>query len=179
MPRRARYAPTGCIFHVVNRGVERRRLFFEPADYQAFVSLLAKAKERWPVRIFGVCIMPNHYHLLVQPVADGALSAYFHWVQGCYACDFRAQTGSKGYGHVFQQRFWSGIVVDQFHLLTSLRYVEANPREGQLVACAEAWEWSSLAMRTRGEQLLDPLPMVLPANWTEMVNTEREPEEGD
>jgi putative transposase len=179
MPRRARYAPTGCIFHVVNRGVERRRLFFEPADYQAFVRLLAKAKERWPVRILGVCIMPNHYHLLVQPVVNGALSSYIHWVQGCYACDLRAQTASKGYGHVFQQRFWSGIVFDSYHLCTTLRYVEANPREGGLVNSADEWEWSSLVMRSRGDRMLDPLPIALPVNWIEIVNAEPEPEEAD
>ena len=123
--------------------------------------------------------MPNHYHLLIEPRADRALSAYIHWAQGCYACDLRAQTHSKGYGHVFQQRFWSGIVFDHYHLLTTLRYVEANAREGQLVACAEDWEWGSLAMRARGDRMLDPLPIVLPANWAQIVNTDPEPGEAD
>ena len=177
MPRRPRYAPTGHIFHVVNRGVERRRLFFTSADYQGFLRLLGKGKEQWPIKIFGLCIMPNHYHLLVQPTADRALSAYIHWVQGCYACDLRAQTNSKGHGHVFQQRFWSGILFDEFDFLAALRYVEANPREGRLVTCAEEWEWSSLTMRIRGNRILDPLPSVLPMNWIELVNTEPEPVE--
>jgi putative transposase len=152
MPRRARHAPTGSIFHVVNRGVERRRLFFEAADYQAFIRLLTKGKARWQVKILGICIMPNHYHLLLHPLADGALTAYLHWVQGCYACDLRARTGSKGYGHVFQQRFWSGIVFDDLHFLAALRYVEANPREGELVTrrrvgMEQRWQCGPVATR--------------------------------
>ena len=72
MARRARIAPTGSIVHVVNRGVERRRLFYEPRDYQRFIELLARGKEQHRVRVLGVCIMPNHYHALLCPDQDRA-----------------------------------------------------------------------------------------------------------
>jgi hypothetical protein len=36
MPRTARVAPGGTVFHVLNRGVARMQLFEKPADYQAF-----------------------------------------------------------------------------------------------------------------------------------------------
>jgi hypothetical protein len=36
MPRTARQAPGGTVFHVLNRGVGRMRLFEKDGDYEAF-----------------------------------------------------------------------------------------------------------------------------------------------
>jgi len=180
MPRTSRFTQTGTIFHVVNRGVDRRRLFFEPADYESFIRLLEYGKERHDVSVLGMCMMPNHFHALLQPHQPGALSAYLHVVQGCYACDLRSHTQSKGHGHVFQQRFWSGAIFDDHHFLAALRYIEANPVAGQLVARAEKWPWSSLTLRDDpADRVLDPLPFALPSRWTDIVNEEPQPGEAD
>jgi len=179
-PRKARFAPTGYTFHVVNRRNDRRQLFFEDTDYEAFLRLLARGKQRHEVKVFGLCVMPNHYHALVRPEADHALSAYLHWVQGCYACDLRSHTRTKGNGHVFQQRFWSGGIEDTHHFMTTLRYIEANPVAGKLVKHAQDWRWSSMTLRSLADdRLLDPLPIDLPANWFDLVNEEPLPGEGD
>jgi putative transposase len=180
MPRRARYAPTGCTFHVTNRGNDRRRLFFEDVDYQRFIALLARAKGRHPVRLFGLCLMPNHFHALVRPEEDGALAAYFHWVEGCYAGNFRWRTETLGNGHVFKERYWSDGILDDLHFLNVLKYIEANPVVAKLVARAEDWPWSSATLRYRPDgDFLDPLPWPLPLNWFDLLNdgetVEREP----
>jgi putative transposase len=180
MPRRRRVAPFGELFHVTNRGVERRELFREAADYRAFLWLLERARHRYPVSLFGLCLMPNHFHLVVRPEAHRALSAYLHWVQGCHARNIRVHSFTLGYGHVFQQRFWSGGIADDYHLLNVLRYVEANPVSGNLVARAEDWPWSSLSLRrSRPSRLLDPLPIRLPEDWSDRVNEESLPGDAD
>jgi putative transposase len=53
MPRRRRVAPGGMVFHVLNRGVGRRRLFDKDADYAAFEALLEETLEKCPMRICG------------------------------------------------------------------------------------------------------------------------------
>ena len=156
---------------MTNRGNDRRTLFHEAADYENFLRLLTLAKLYFKVKIFGLCLMPNHYHALIRPEVDGALSAFLHWVQGCYALDLRRQTRTLGNGHVFQQRFWSGAIEDQQHFLAVLRYIEANPVAGSLVRAAESWPWSSLALRENAEsELLETLPLTLPAEWSVLVN---------
>jgi putative transposase len=173
MPRRARYAPTGHTYHVVNRGNDRQRLFFDDADYQAFIRLLHLGKRRHAVTVFGLCVMPNHFHTLVRPDADRAMSAYFHWVQCCYACDLRARTGTLGNGHLFQQRFWCDRIQDDHHFVNVLRYIEANPVSAGLVTHAQLWPWSSAALRGRGDHsVLDYLPLPLPSNWFDLLNDE-------
>ena len=177
MPRQARYAPAPSVFHVTNRGVERRRLFHKAADYQAFLRLLVIGRKRFAVRVFGVCLMPNHFHLVIWIESHSALSAYLHWVQGCYACDLRSHTRTVGNGHVFQQRFWSDVITDDFHFVNVMRYVERNPKESSLVKRAEAWRWSSLVVRGCADSWLDPLPVPLPSNWLAIVNQPAEHEE--
>ena len=67
MPRSARIAPGGVIFHCLNRGNDRRELFADDADYAAFERVLESALEAVPVRLLAYCVMPNHWHLLLWP----------------------------------------------------------------------------------------------------------------
>ena len=76
MPRVGRKAPGGLIYHVLNRGNGRQRLFHKPADYQAFIDLLGRVRAAVPVRVLGVCLMPNHWHLVLWPTRDGELSQF-------------------------------------------------------------------------------------------------------
>ena len=52
----------GCAYHIINRGNGRGEVFHKSQDYEAFLSLLATAKARHPVKLFGFCLMPNHCH---------------------------------------------------------------------------------------------------------------------
>ena len=61
MPRAARIAPGGVIFHVLNRANARSRIFEKDQDYEAFKRVIGEAVERIPVRILAYSIMPNHY----------------------------------------------------------------------------------------------------------------------
>ncbi|MGH9203533.1 MAG: transposase, partial [Vicinamibacterales bacterium] len=134
--------------------------------------LLSLGKRRHSVKLFGVCVMPNHFHALVRPEEEGALSAYFQSVQCCYACYFRSRTQTVGNGHVFQRRFWSAQIQDDYHFLNVLRYIEANPIAGDLVVRAEEWPWSSATLRPRAAVVLDTLPLRLPLEWSEMVHND-------
>jgi hypothetical protein len=68
MPRTARIAPGGTVFHVLNRGVARMQLFDKPADYHAFERVLQETRDETPMRICAYCVMPNHWHLLPVPL---------------------------------------------------------------------------------------------------------------
>ena len=76
MPRTARVAPGGMVFHVLNRGVARMQLFEKAADYQAFEQVLQDTLDQSPMRICAYAVMPNHWHLLLWPECDGELAAF-------------------------------------------------------------------------------------------------------
>src|SRR5207248_6613964 len=81
-------------------------------------------------------------------------------------------------GHLYQGRFKSFPVQDDHHLLTVLRYVEANPLRAGLVARAEDWNWSSLKLLHQGRgHLLDEWPLPRPSDWIDRVNEPPQAEE--
>ena len=73
MPRTARAVEAGLIYHVLNRGNGRMRLFHKPADYAAFEQVLCEGLERFPVELLTYCLTPNHWHFVVRPNTNDAL----------------------------------------------------------------------------------------------------------
>ena len=171
MPRPPRRIIPGELYHVVNRGNDKRVIFREDADFERFVSLLIRGRQRADVDIHGFVLMSTHFHLLAQPMSSGALSSYMHWVTGCYACDLRKNTATVGLGHVFQRRFFSAPVEDRMGYLTVLGYIEGNAREAGIVQRAEDWKWCSLCDRRSPRSGLARYDAFdLPRNWMAMVN---------
>ena len=81
MPRTARVAPGGMVFHGLNRGVARMQLFEKAADYQAFEQVLRDTLDRSPMRICAYAVMPNHWHQLFC-----GRSAMASWRPSCNGC---------------------------------------------------------------------------------------------
>jgi putative transposase len=65
MPRSARSAPAGQVYHVLNRGVGRMHLFRNDADFAAFERVILESHERVPLRILSWCVLSNHWHFVV------------------------------------------------------------------------------------------------------------------
>jgi putative transposase len=160
----------GLCYHVLNRANERKVVFHAPADFARFIALLAEACERHDVGVLAYCLMPNHFHLVLRPTANGALGRWMHWLMTSYVQWYRLRYESVG--HIWQGRFKAFPIQHDAHLLAVLRYVERNALRGDLVAHAEDWPWGSLHERTRGlgRRLLVDSPYDLPANWLDIVN---------
>jgi hypothetical protein len=67
MPRTARFAPGGMVFHILNRGVARVPSFEKAAEYHPFEGVLRETREQSPMRTCAYSLMPNHWHLLLWP----------------------------------------------------------------------------------------------------------------
>jgi hypothetical protein len=63
--------------------------------------------------------------------------------------------------HVWQGRFKSPVIQNDEHLLTALRYIEANPLRARFVRRAEEYPWSSYPHHGAGQanELLDRLAL--------------------
>lgn len=170
MARPPRILPAGYCYHVINRGNRRSTIFHDPADYHGFLAVLREGQERFPVEFFAVCLMPNHFHLLVRPTADDELTGFMHWSMTTHAVRYHKAHSPNG--RLWQGRFKASPVQDDSHLIAAMRYVERNALRAGLVSAAEDWPWGSLAWRTSGTS---PLPLQappggLPPNWQTRVN---------
>jgi putative transposase len=174
MPRAARVAPGGFVYHVLNRSVGRMHMFRKDADFEAFERVMVEAHQRQPIRVLSYCVMSNHWHFVVWPEHDGQLTDFFRRLAHTHAVRWRVSHRTVGYGHLYQGRFKSFPVQSDEHLLSVVRYVERNPLSARLVERAQLWQWGSLWARVHGEEaikaLLSPWPVERPANWTARVN---------
>jgi putative transposase len=89
MPRVARVAPGGVIFHVLNRANARSRIFEKDQDYEAFNRIVGETVERIPIKILAYSIMPNHWHIVLWPTRNGELG---NFVQRLTTTQFDAGT---------------------------------------------------------------------------------------
>ena len=161
------------MYHVLNRGDRRRRLFHKPGDYDDFVRLLAAARRAVPgVRVLAYCLMPNHWHLVLWPRRDGELSRFMQRLCTAHVRRHHAHHQTGG-GHLYQGRYKSFPVQEDGHLLTVLRYVESNPLRARppLARSPSGWRWCSFAARQTpaGEELLHAWPVDPPHDWAALV----------
>ena len=156
MPRPLRPIAERLVYHVINRGNNRANVFHDDGDYTAFLKAIGDLKRRRSFELYGYCLMSNHVHLLIRPhetpISRIMQSLLVSHTQRYHRCH---HTG----GHVWQGRFKSPVMQDDDHLLTVLRYIEANPLRAGMAADAGGYPWSSFATHGRGQpnELLDRL----------------------
>jgi REP-associated tyrosine transposase len=179
MPRRVQRGSGGIVFHVLNRGARRSRLFEEADDYLAFLRVLCEAQARVGMPLLCFALMPNHWHLVVCPVHDGDLPRFMQWLSRTHAQRWQLNRHSVGTGAVYQGRFRASPVQSDGHFLTVCRYVERNPLRAGLVGRVEDWRWSSAwpDPEPGPRPALAAWPIDRPADWLESLNG-AEPDRG-
>src|SRR5436190_807959 len=178
MPRPLRPIADGLIYHVINRGNNRQTVFRKAGDFQAFLEALANLKERRPFDLLGYCLLNNHFHLLIRPL-ETTISRIVQSLLVSHTQRYHKHYRSGG--HVWQGRFKSPVVQNDEHVLTVLRYIEANPLRAGIVENAADYIWSSYRVHGLGEtcDLLSPLvtydelaknPNTRQRKWAEKVH---------
>jgi putative transposase len=175
MPRFARIDLADHVYHVINRANGRLQIFNKKEDYQLFEELLAEAKALTDMRILAYTIMPNHWHLVLQPRKDGGLGLFMHWLSTTHTRRVHVETKTIGGGHLYQGRYKSFLVESDTYLLALIKYVERNPVRAQLVQQCQDWQWGSAERRINGtpqrQKLLDPSPTPFPHGYARWINT--------
>lgn len=159
------FAP-GAIAHIYNRGNNREKIFFNEQDYRAFLFRIALAlgfkqeelknenilsmpysrirvgsNGKNDFKIHSFCLMPNHFHLIVEQCNDESVSKLISRI--CISYGMYINKKYKRVGHLLQGNFKSNIVEDNEQLMWTSAYVHMNPVKDGLVQSPEEYEWSS------------------------------------
>jgi REP element-mobilizing transposase RayT len=115
MARQLRIQYPGAIYHVMNRGDRREAIFQDEPDYERFLQTLAEAcgKAKWQVHAY--CLMPNHFHLVVE-TPQPTLVAGMKWLLGTYTGRFNRR--HREFGHLFSGRYKALLVGRQSEWLS-------------------------------------------------------------
>jgi len=140
MARPLRIQYRGALYHVTSRGNSGQRIFKDDRDREGFLATLRRVTERYRWRCHAYCLMPNHYHLVIE-TPEGNLAQGMRQLNGVYTQTFNRRHGQMG--HVFQGRYKAILVQKESHLLEVCRYVVLNPVRAALVKRPDQWKWSS------------------------------------
>jgi REP element-mobilizing transposase RayT len=145
MPRKLRVQYAGAIYHLMNRGDRREPVFLDDQDRRRFLETLAEACQKTGWQVHAYCLMPNHFHLVVEtPGAN--LVAGMKWLMGTYTARFNRRHQYSG--HLFSGRY-KALIVDgsgDGYLKTVCDYVHLNPVRAKLLKReqpVQAYPWSS------------------------------------
>jgi len=155
MPRLPRIEIPG-YYHIVNRGVERRKVFHSDEDFEYFLNLIIESSILHNVTIHNYCLMDNHYHLLLE-LKDENLSKFMQNINSSYANYFNKKYQRSG--HLWQGRFKSWYVTSESYLFTLIRYIEYNPIKAKIVKSLKDYKYSSY------HQFFNNTPDFLQNSW--------------
>jgi len=127
-------------YHILNRGRRKELIFIENGDYYRFIDLLKDTSEQWNLRVAAYCLMPNHYHLLVQ-TPDANISRCMRHIDGVYTQQFNRRHQCDG--SLFRGRYKSILVDADSYLLQLVRYIHRNPLNSGLTNRIDRYKWSS------------------------------------
>jgi putative transposase len=145
MARKLRVQYPGALYHVMNRGHRRQRIFKDDHDRACFLKTLGEAcgKTGWQVHAF--CLTPNYFHLVVETPRPNLVLA-MKWLLATYTGRFNRR--HKCFGHLFTGRYKALIVDDSGvgWLKTVCDYVHLDPVRARLLEPGQKlgrYRWSS------------------------------------
>lgn len=124
MPRASRLQGHGLTYHVIARGIERKKIFQDENDYKIFLQKFSLLALEANSKCFAWVLMPNHFHLLFQ-TGNLTLSTYMQRLLTAYAVYFNNKYERSG--HLFQNRYKSIVVEDDVYLTKLVIYIHTNP----------------------------------------------------
>lgn len=146
------------IYHLYNRGVNKRKIFRNKEDYQFFMDRLSEnlfphmekvatkstRRKFLPAGCFDLicfCLMPNHFHLVLRQNTEVPLSVLVHKVLTGYVKYFNKKYNRVG--GLFQDQVKSVHVETNEQLMWLSGYVHSNPSVAKLVRYDKEYQWSS------------------------------------
>jgi len=153
MARPLRITVANLPFHVLDRGNNRQTIFLQEEDFIYFLKLLKKYKKELKFKIYHLCLMPNHFHFMIEPTIEGSLPRIIMRLTLAYSSYFNKKY--RGVGHVWQGRYKSSLIDKENYFIWCGLYIELNPVRAGLAAEPKDWCWSSYRFYAFGEA--DPL----------------------
>lgn len=151
MARPLRIQFPGALYHVTNRGNERKPIFKDDTDRRKFLEILSESNSIYSTRLYCYVLMLNHWHFLLETPL-GNLSEFMRHFNITYTSAFNRR--HHRVGHLFQGRYKS-VLVDKSEYLTMVsRYIHLNPVKVKRVVKLPikqqldylwGYPWSSLA----------------------------------
>jgi putative transposase len=170
MARKQRKIPGNHPLHICNRSAGQLTIFHSVADYLCFENCLKELLSHFPLRLYAFCIMPNHWHLLMEGDTGPEVIKGLHWLGTTHAVRLRRDTATIGRGAVYQNRFRGYPIQRNGAFYRVAHYIERNPVDANLCRSPGDWHWSSAKPMKSNDIILADWPVAKPKNWAETIS---------
>lgn len=161
----------------MSRGNRRLSLYKNDEDYLDFLSCVQKAQERYPFKIHALCLMTNHFHMLIE-TGETELWKIMQRILHPYARIFNDRYHFSG--HLFEGRYTSRLIEDERYFLEVSRYIHLNPVKAQMVREPLNYQYSSYGLFVNHREPAgqpegnpsSPLSQI-PTMFSDLVTTDR------
>ena len=147
-------------YHIFNRGVAKMPIYLNRRDYQRFIKSMLYYQYAGPkpkftrfktslkinldkqiVKIIAYCLMPNHFHFLLQQKQEYGISEFIAKLINSYTKYFNIK--HKRTGHLLQGQFKAVHIETNEQLIHLSRYIHLNPFVGHKTKNLLSYTWSS------------------------------------
>ncbi|MFQ4139441.1 transposase [Nodosilinea sp. PGN35] len=134
MPRQLRELISGRCHHVTVRCNNREFRLTRVECRQLLLYALDQCKAKFGFKLYGLCVMSNHIHYLLEPSQPEDLPRIMHWLNWYTAMCFNRMLNRTG--HFWEKRYHntSFAKTDYRRALNTLRYIHANPKAANMQA---------------------------------------------
>jgi REP element-mobilizing transposase RayT len=170
--RKPRLEIEGGLYHIISRGNYRQRIFSSRDDYLKFLLLLAQQKAKLPFYLYSYCLMPNHFHLLIER-RDDSISRVMQRLLTAYSRYYHRRQQRSG--HLLQGRYKAILCQTDRYLAELVRYIHLNPVRAKIVCDPEDFEHSShrAYLGCDPDSLVDTEPLLRHFGATKKLARER------
>jgi putative transposase len=128
MPRHRRLLQEGFCYHVTVRCNNREFRLTRLECREVLLFAMRRCQEKFEFKLYGLCVMSNHVHYLLEPRVPEELPQIMHWLNWYTAMCFNRMLNRTG--HFWEKRYHSSGFPGDDHrrVLNTLRYIHANPK---------------------------------------------------
>lgn len=130
MPRKARIDTPGALHHIICRGIERRKIYYDNADKDNFLKRFNTVLKDTSTPCYAWALIPNHCHLLLR-TGKVPISTVMRRLLTGYVVSFNRR--HRRSGQLFQNRFKSILCQEDAYFKELVSYIHLNPLRAGLV----------------------------------------------
>lgn len=137
-----RYFKEGLLGHVYQRTWDRGVAFYSDIDFINFFTLVCVAAVKYDVKIVAMCLMYDHFHLIVESESAKNISAFLQYCTSLHAREINHDTENSG--KFWQKSYGMSTKSSEKKKRTALAYVCNNGVEKHLSEATEGYRWNFL-----------------------------------
>ncbi|MFP4612121.1 MAG: REP-associated tyrosine transposase [Spirochaetaceae bacterium] len=157
----------GATYHVVARANRREFILSEQKVKELFLVTLSRARRKFAFEVVSLCVMENHFHLVIRPGKNESLSLIMQWLLSVFAINFNRR--KQLHGHVWYDRFKSNVIGSLRQYQNTLRYIANNPVRAGIVCDSRHYAYSAERLSRDGPPgIVDPPSLLIKLLFPEL-----------